>query len=199
MVESPKFGIPTVRVTTTRPLLKTGSGAGWSLSMERLESTFLSTRALIFEREKFSLQCDGKGSRRRSSQPGRFVVDITVIAPTHRRYPETLPDVLPLFAGIVLITHRELIARLLNTEPDWPWQKPTPKPLPSESITSRSSGRGDEHCLCRICATSMEVSRTWGYRLIKRAWRQIHDDIEGQTSIGKRCWPGVRTLLETAG
>ena len=73
-----------------------------------------------------------EGSRRRSSQPGRFVVDITVIASTHRRYPETLPDVLPLFAGIVLITHRELIAHLLNTEPDWPWQKPTPKPLPSE-------------------------------------------------------------------
>ena len=48
-----------------------------------------------------------------------------------------LPDVLPLFAGIVLFTHRELIAHLLNTEPDWPWQKPTPKPLPSESITSR--------------------------------------------------------------
>ena len=36
---------------------------------------------------------------------------------------------LPFFAGIVLITHRELIAHLLNTEPDWPWQKPTPKQL----------------------------------------------------------------------
>ena len=36
---------------------------------------------------------------------------------------------------------RELIAHLLNTEPDWPWQKPTQKPSqkpsPSESITSR--------------------------------------------------------------
>ena len=59
------------------------------------------------------------------------------LASTHRQYPEALPDVLPLFAGIVLITHRELIAQLLNTEPDWPWQKPTSKPLPSESITSR--------------------------------------------------------------
>ena len=29
-------------------------------------------------------------------------------------YPDALPDVLPLFAGIVLITHRELIAHLLN-------------------------------------------------------------------------------------
>ena len=56
---------------------------------------------------------------------------------THRRYPDALADVLPLFAGIVLFAHRELIAHLLNTEPDWPWQKPTPKPLPSESITSR--------------------------------------------------------------
>ena len=61
----------------------------------------------------------------------------SVLASTHRQYPDALPDVLPLFAGIVLITHRELIAHLLNTEPDWPWQKPTPKPLPSESITSR--------------------------------------------------------------
>ena len=61
----------------------------------------------------------------------------SVLTSTHRRYPDALPDVLPLFAGIVLLTHRELIAHLLNTEPDWPWQKPTPKPLPSESITSR--------------------------------------------------------------
>lgn len=61
----------------------------------------------------------------------------TVLASTHRRYPGTLPDVLPLFAGIVLITHRELITHLLNTEPDWPWQKPTQKPLPSESTTSK--------------------------------------------------------------
>ena len=52
-----------------------------------------------------------------------------VLASTHRRYP----DVLPLFVGIVLITHRELIAHLLNTEPDWPGQKP----LPSELITFR--------------------------------------------------------------
>ena len=57
----------------------------------------------------------------------------SVLASTHRQYP----DVLPLFAGIVLITHRELIAHLLNTEPDWPWQKPTPKPLPIASISSR--------------------------------------------------------------
>ena len=34
----------------------------------------------------------------------------SVLASTHRRYPDELPDVLPLFAGIVLFTHRELIA-----------------------------------------------------------------------------------------
>ena len=44
-----------------------------------------------------------------------------VLASTHRRFPKALPDVLLLFAGIVLFTHRELIAHLLNTEPDWPW------------------------------------------------------------------------------
>ena len=61
----------------------------------------------------------------------------TVLACTHRRYPDALPDVLPLFAWIVVVTQRELITHLMNTEPDWPWQKPTQKPLPSESITSR--------------------------------------------------------------
>ena len=55
------------------------------------------------------------------------------LASTHRRYP----DLLPLFAGIVLITYRELIAHLLNTEPDWPLQKTTQKLPPSESITFR--------------------------------------------------------------
>ena len=60
----------------------------------------------------------------------------SVLTSTHRRYPNVLPDVLPMFAGIVLLTQRELIAHLLNTEPDWPGQKPTQKPLPSESITS---------------------------------------------------------------
>ena len=50
------------------------------------------------------------------------------LASTHRRYPDALPDVLPLFAGIVLITHHELIAHLLNTEPDWPWQPQKKQP-----------------------------------------------------------------------
>ena len=43
-------------------------------------------------------------------------------------YPDALPDMLPLFAGIVLFTHRELIAHLLITEPDWPWREPPQKP-----------------------------------------------------------------------
>ena len=53
---------------------------------------------------------------------------VSVLASTHRRYPDALPDVLPLFAGIVLLTHRELIAHLLNTEPDWPWQPQQKQP-----------------------------------------------------------------------
>ena len=61
----------------------------------------------------------------------------SVLASTHRRYPDALPDVLPLFAGIVRITHRELITHLLNTEPDWPWQEPPQQSPPSESTSSR--------------------------------------------------------------
>ena len=57
----------------------------------------------------------------------------TVLSCVHRCYP----DALPLFAEVVLTTHRGLLTHLLNTEPDWPWQKPTAKPLLSESITSR--------------------------------------------------------------
>ena len=53
----------------------------------------------------------------------------SVLATTHRRYS----DVLPLFAGIVLLTHRELIAHLLNTEPDWPWQPQQKQPSGSSS------------------------------------------------------------------
>ena len=60
-----------------------------------------------------------------------------VLASTHRRYPESLPDALPLFAGIVLITHRELIAYLLNTEPDWPWHEPPQQRPRSELNASR--------------------------------------------------------------
>ena len=52
----------------------------------------------------------------------------SVLTSTYRRYPDGLPDVLPLSAGIVLITHRELIAHLLNTEPDWPWQPQQKQP-----------------------------------------------------------------------
>ena len=53
---------------------------------------------------------------------------VSVLTSTYRRYPDALPDVLPLFAGIVLITHRELISQLLNTEPDWPWQPQQKQP-----------------------------------------------------------------------
>ena len=43
-------------------------------------------------------------------------------------------------------------------------------------------------------------SRSQGYRLIKRAWRQIYDDIEGPDLDRQEmlAWC-VQTLLETAG
>ena len=48
----------------------------------------------------------------------------TVLASIHRCYPETLPDVLPLFAAVLKMTHRELLVHLLETETDWPWHEP---------------------------------------------------------------------------
>ena len=47
-----------------------------------------------------------------------------LLASTHQNCPETLPNVLPLFAEIVAMTQRELLTYLLKSEPDWPWQKP---------------------------------------------------------------------------
>ena len=35
---------------------------------------------------------------------------VRLVASTHRQYPDALPEVLPLFAWIVLFTYRELIA-----------------------------------------------------------------------------------------
>ena len=55
-----------------------------------------------------------------------------------------------------------------------------------------------------VCLTFMRqtwgVSRAQGYKLIKRAWRQIHDDIEGPDLDRQEmlAWC-VQTLLETAG
>tara|TARA_Y100001954_G_scaffold165212_1_gene175343 strand:- start:2935 stop:3174 length:240 start_codon:yes stop_codon:yes gene_type:complete len=49
---------------------------------------------------------------------------VTVLASTHRRYPETLPEVLPLFASVLKMTHRELLVHLWEEEADWPWHEP---------------------------------------------------------------------------
>ena len=42
----------------------------------------------------------------------------SVLGSTHQNYPTTLPDLLPLFAVLLLMTQRELLNALLNTEPD---------------------------------------------------------------------------------
>ena len=61
----------------------------------------------------------------------------SVLASTHRRYPETLPDVLPLFAAVLKMTHRELLVHLWETEADWSWHEP-PQQIPlSELNTSK--------------------------------------------------------------
>ena len=52
-----------------------------------------------------------------------------VLGSTLQSFPATLTDLLPLFAVVLLVTQRELLNDLLNTEPDWPWQKlPQQKP-----------------------------------------------------------------------
>ena len=62
----------------------------------------------------------------------------TAIALTHSRYPAALQQVLPMFAGTVVFTQRELTEFLLETEADWPWQKPQTKKLPGGSTGSKS-------------------------------------------------------------
>ena len=54
--------------------------------------------------------------------------------------------------------------------------------------------------MSRICETNVGVSRAQGYKLVKRAWAQIHEDIEGPNLDRQEmlAWC-VQTLLETAG
>ncbi|WP_222929393.1 hypothetical protein [Synechococcus sp. PROS-9-1] len=47
----------------------------------------------------------------------------TCLASTHRRHPEMLSSLVPLFAGVVAMTQRDLITYLLNTEADWLWHE----------------------------------------------------------------------------
>ena len=50
------------------------------------------------------------------------------LAETHKDYPDALPELVPMFAGIIATTQRQLLAHLLDTEADWPWAKqPTPR------------------------------------------------------------------------
>jgi hypothetical protein len=41
----------------------------------------------------------------------------------------------PLFAGVVAMTQRDLITYLLNTEADWPWHEPPHNKPPIASTT----------------------------------------------------------------
>ena len=61
------------------------------------------------------------------------------------------------------------------------------------------SGEPNTACLAYARHT-WGVSRSQGYKLIKRAWRQVHDDIEGPDLDRQEmlAWC-VQTLLKTAG
>ena len=63
---------------------------------------------------------------------------VSAIALTHSRYPAALQQVLPMFAGTLVLTQRELTEHLLATEADWPWQKPQTKKLQGGSTSSKS-------------------------------------------------------------
>ena len=61
------------------------------------------------------------------------------------------------------------------------------------------AGKPNTACL-QYSRQALVVSRAQGYKLITRAWRQVHDDIEG-TDLDRQemlAWC-VQTLLETAG
>ena len=54
------------------------------------------------------------------------------LASKHRRHPDTLSSLVPLFAGVVAMTQRDLITYILNKEADWPWAK-----QPTRTIKTR--------------------------------------------------------------
>ena len=47
----------------------------------------------------------------------------TCLTSTYRRHPEMLSSLVPLFAGVVAITQRDLITSLLNSEADSLWHE----------------------------------------------------------------------------
>ena len=61
----------------------------------------------------------------------------TCLASTHRRHPEMLSSLVPLFAGVVAMTQRDLITYLLNTEADWPWHEQQQLRPPAASTSSK--------------------------------------------------------------
>ena len=56
---------------------------------------------------------------------------------TYRRHPEMLSSLVPLFAGVVAMTQRDLITYLLNTEADWPWHEQQQQRPPTASMPFR--------------------------------------------------------------
>ena len=61
------------------------------------------------------------------------------------------------------------------------------------------AGSNNTECLA-FARQTWGVSRSQGYRLLKRAWRQIHDDVEGSDLERKEmlAW-AVQTLMSAAG
>ena len=65
----------------------------------------------------------------------QVVFDAIRLASTHRDFLETLPKLIPMFAGIIATTHRQLLAHLLEREADWPWHEPPHNKPPTASTT----------------------------------------------------------------
>ena len=56
---------------------------------------------------------------------------------TYRQDRNVLTELMPTFAGIIVMTQREFLLYLLDVELDWPWQKqPQKKPANALIISS---------------------------------------------------------------
>ena len=52
---------------------------------------------------------------------------------TYGQDHNVLAELMPIFAGIIVMTQRKFLVYLLDVELDWPWQKP-PQKKPADAL-----------------------------------------------------------------
>ena len=118
---------------------------------------------------------------------------VSVLASTHRRYPDALADVFPLFAGIVLFTHVR-VDRPPAERRNWMAMATAAEIAERIERLQRMilSGQPNTACLTFMRQTWGSPERR-GTGCSRRRGSRSTRTSKVPTSIGKRCWLGAPT------